>query len=178
MRFAIISLPVPVSPTMSTLLSPSAITWTKSKTVRIRGLRPTTTESSENVDRASSTLRRPPQRECQRGNKANWIVGQERVPRLTTFRHCVKRRRREPGIPPGILGKLGDLCIGHGPCEGDGHHAVCLRLHRPRRAHPSLRPARPTLYVVSDSRRIPRGIHGRWLPPAPDRRRGCHDRAA
>ncbi len=40
------SLPVPVSPVTSTLLSLSAITRTKSKTARIRALRPTTTEST------------------------------------------------------------------------------------------------------------------------------------
>src|SRR5215472_17507557 len=55
MRLAIISLPVPVSPTISTLLSPSAMIWTKSKTVRIRGLRPTMIESSENGACVSST---------------------------------------------------------------------------------------------------------------------------
>ena len=44
-RLAIISLPVPVSPVTSTLLSESAITRTKSNTARIRELRPTTTSS-------------------------------------------------------------------------------------------------------------------------------------
>src|SRR3990170_8440807 len=47
MRLATISLPVPVSPTIRTLLSLSAITRTKSKTARILGLRTTTTESRE-----------------------------------------------------------------------------------------------------------------------------------
>ena len=42
-RFAIISLPVPVSPVTRTLLSLSAMTRTKSNTARMRALRPTTT---------------------------------------------------------------------------------------------------------------------------------------
>src|SRR6266540_5775215 len=67
MRLAIVSFPVPVSPTMSTLLALPAITRTKSNTVRMRGLRPTTIESNEKVGR-SSTSHREPQRRCQRGS--------------------------------------------------------------------------------------------------------------
>ena len=48
------SLPVPLSPVMSTDVSLSAITRTKSNTPRMRALRPTTTESIEKGSRCVS----------------------------------------------------------------------------------------------------------------------------
>src|SRR5215471_3475676 len=47
MSVAVTSLPVPLSPVMSTVLSLLPITRRNSKTARIRALRPTTTESIE-----------------------------------------------------------------------------------------------------------------------------------
>src|SRR6201997_218136 len=47
MRVAATSLPVPLSPVISTVLSLLPITRRNSKTARIRALRPTTTESIE-----------------------------------------------------------------------------------------------------------------------------------
>ena len=49
-RLAITSLPVPLSPVMSTVLSLLLTTLTKSNTARIRALWPTTTESIENCE--------------------------------------------------------------------------------------------------------------------------------
>ena len=83
MRLAIVSLPVPVSPTISTLLSLSAITRTKSKTVRIRGLCPTTIESKENAWKVEHVDRPHPQPRCQR--------------RIAGISGHFPRQRRKPG---------------------------------------------------------------------------------
>src|SRR6478672_6975705 len=49
MSVAVTSLPVPLSPVISTVLSLLPITRRNSNTARIRALRPTTTESSDKV---------------------------------------------------------------------------------------------------------------------------------
>src|SRR6187549_1574529 len=157
MRLAMVSFPVPVSPTISTLLSLSAITRTKSKTVRIRGLRPTTMESNENGWKSStlsgSTATTMPSRVLRIFRPGGPQTPDFRQP-LTEHRQAYPRRRV-------FVGKSDRSCAGHVPCDHGGHDEPRPRIIRSRRPDRALRPAGPAIHLVPDRRRVPSRVYGR-----------------
>src|SRR4029079_5874411 len=173
MRLASFSLRLRFSPTISTLLSLPAITSTKSKTVRIRGLRPTTTESTENGG-VPSTTTRAGQRGCQPAIRAFWRNSPQPLPKI-------RRPDRAAGRSPGAAGENLRKSGSAGPARA----LCCVRADvyrtcrpRPRCADPALRPSRPALHLVPDRRRVQRAVRRRRLRGAPGRRLGTRRRAA
>src|SRR6185436_11278146 len=173
MRLASVSLPVPVSPTISTLLSLPAITSTKSKTVRIRGLRATTTESTENGG-VPSTTPHAGQRGCQHALRAYLRNSPQHLPKIRRPDRAAGRSVAAAGEnlrKSGSAGPARALC-----CVRADVYRTCRP--RPRGADPALRPSRPALHLVPDRRRVQRAVRRRRLRGAPGRRLGTRRRAA